>query len=118
MTTQVASAKHLTESDDKTRWILAYVMFAVAEICASIVAWQTDGHNHLSFHLSFGLPFIGLLPLVIARKALSVYNKNPSFQIDPDLRLDVSFRLWLLVTLSYGLLIIALVVTNLKGISG
>jgi hypothetical protein len=108
----------LTESDDKTRWILAYVLFAVAEVLAFISALQADGHNHLRFHLSFVLPFLGLLPLVMARKTLSVYKNKPSLQMDSDLVLDISFRLCSLVIFAYVLLIAALSVTNLKGISG
>ena len=112
------SVKLMTESDDQTRWLLTYVLFAFAEILAFITAYQSDGHNHLPFHLSYGLPFLAILPLFIARKTLSLYKQNPVIQSHPNLRLDISLRLWSGVIFSYALLIAALSVTNVKEISG
>ena len=112
------AAHSMTESDDQARWILAYVLFGVAEILALITAYQSDGHNALIFHLSYVLPFIAILPLFLIRKTLSLYRSNAVLQLNSDLRLDISFRLWSVVIFSYVMLIAALGVTNLKGSPG
>ncbi len=108
------AAHSMTESDDKTRWILAYVLFGVAEITACVSAYEADGRNHLMFHLSYALPFLAVLPLFLARKTLTLYGSKTPFEQNLDFRLDVSFRLWQLVIFSYVLLIAALSVGNLR----
>jgi hypothetical protein len=103
----------MTESDDKTRWVLAYILFALAETLSLIAAYRAIGHNALGY-LSFTLPFIAIIPIVSSRSTLSFYKKKFDSQIDPDLRLDISFRLWNMAIWSYGILIMALAVTNRK----
>jgi len=107
------STNTMTESNDKTRWVLAYVLFAVAEALSLVTAYQANGHNALGY-LSYGLPFIAIIPILSARSTLSMYKKKLDSKIDSSLRLDLSFRFWSLVVWSYGILVMAIVVTNRK----
>jgi hypothetical protein len=101
----------MTQSDDKTRWILAYVLFAVSEVLAAFHSYQSIGRSAIGY-LSYGLIFVALIPIFSARATLSIYRKNPTIQTDSTLLLDLSFRLWSLVIASYTLFLFALIVTS------
>jgi hypothetical protein len=103
----------MTESDDKTRWIMAYVLFGLCEVLAVIHAYQSFGHSVLSY-LSFGLPLLVLLPIFSARTALTVIKRNAAIQADSVLRLDISMRLFTLVVFSYVLFIVGIEVAGTK----
>ncbi len=103
----------MTESDDKTRWIMAYVLSGLCEVLAVIHAYQSFGHSVLSY-LSFGLPLLVLLPIFSARTALTVFKRNAAIQADSTLRLDISMRLFSLVVASYTLFILALETSGTK----
>jgi hypothetical protein len=103
----------MTESDDKTRWFMAYALFALSEVLAVIHAYQSLGHSVLGY-LSFGLPLLVFVPIFSARTALKVFNRNPAIQSDSALRLDISMRLFTLVVFSYGLFIFTIEVAGTK----
>ena len=103
----------MTESDDKTRWILAYVLFGVCEVLAVIHAYQSFGHGVLSY-LSFGLPLLVLVPIFSARTALTVFKRNAAIQADSALRLDISMRLFSLVVASYTLFVFAITMNGTR----
>ncbi len=103
----------MTESDDKTRWIMAYVLFGLCEVLAVIHAYQSLGHTVLGY-LSFGLPLLVLVPIFSARTLLTIFKRNPAIQADSAFRLDISARLFTLVVLSYVLFIFALEVSGTK----
>ncbi len=103
----------MTESDDKTRWIMAYVLFGLCEVLAVIHAYQSFGHSVMSY-LSFGLPLLVLLPIFSARTALTVIKRNAAIQADSVLRLDISMRLFTLVVFSYVLFIVGIEVAGTK----
>ena len=90
----------LTESNDKARWALAYVLFAVSEGLAVIHAYKSPSRTAIGAYL---LVFLLLLPLLSARATLTVLKRNPAIQADLALRLSISMRLWTLVVISYTL---------------
>ena len=101
----------MTESNDKTRWALAYVLFAVSEGLAAIHAYKSPSHNAIGAYL---LLLLALLPLLSARATLTVLKRNPAIQADSELRLNISMRLWTLVVISYTLFVFAVEVSGAK----
>jgi len=101
----------MTPSDDKTRWIMAYVLFSLSEVLACIYSYQSIGRNAIGY-LSFGLILVAVLPIVSARTTLTIYRKNPTIGSDPALLMDLSFRLWVLVIAAYSLFIFAVTVSG------
>jgi len=103
----------MTQSDDKTRWILAYILFAVSEALAVGYSYKSIGHTDLGY-FSFALIFVAVIPIFSARTTLSLYRKNPTIQTDATLFLDLSFRLWSLVIAAYTLFMFAVIVSGQK----
>jgi hypothetical protein len=101
----------MTESDDKTRWVVAYVLFAIAELLAFGAAYEANGHNALGY-FSYVLPLISIIPIVSSRSTISFYKKKFDSKVDSALLLDLSFRLWTIVILSYVILMMAIVVSG------
>jgi hypothetical protein len=96
----------MTESDDKVRWILAYILFGLAELLAIMGAYKLSSHNAFGY-LVYGLPFIALVPIVSARRALGAFKTSAAIQSDSALRLQISMQLWMLVVGCYTLFIFA-----------
>jgi hypothetical protein len=101
----------MTESDDKTRWVVAYVLFAIAELLAFGAAYEANRHNAL-WYFSYVLPLISIIPIVSSRSTISFYKKKFDSKVDSALLLDLSFRLWTIVILSYVILMMAIVVSG------
>jgi disulfide bond formation protein DsbB len=97
----------MTESDDKTRWALAYVLFGLSEVLAVIHAHKSPSQNGIGY-LAYGLPLVVLLPIFSARTTLKVLRQNPAIQADSVLRLNISMRVWNLVVFSYCLFVFAI----------
>jgi hypothetical protein len=90
----------LTESTDKSRWTLAYALFAVSEGLAVIHAYKSPSRDAGGAYL---LLLLLVLPLLSARATLTALKRNPAIRADSALRLSISMRLWTLVVISYTL---------------
>ena len=102
----------MTAGDDKIRWALVYVIFALSEVLAVMHAYKS--YSHTSDLFAYVLPLLCTMPITAARMTLKTLKTKPVIETDSLLQLEISMRLWMLVLSSYTLFVFAVVANGAK----